>query len=121
MSQMKEIIENMEAMVRPLMKVERQDPNPEGEPEAAPEAEPEVMDEGISAGAIDRLVDAMFHSPKVDAMLERFGLESRDKANLMMDLRMQITPVIKLSLSKYGQRVAGASQAKAAVRSMAKS
>ena len=76
----------------------------------------EEIGESISQGAIDRLVDAMFYSPKVDAMLKRFGLGGGD----LTSLRVQITPVIKLWLAGQGQKVSGASTAKADVRSMAK-
>ena len=76
----------------------------------------EDLEESISQGAIDRLVDAMFYSPKVDAMLKRFGLGGVD----LTSLRAQITPVIKLWLAGQGQKVSGASTAKADVRSMAK-
>lgn len=112
MSDMRTIIEKMESAMKPRGMVERQEPNPGGESD--------VVTESVSAGAIDRLVDAMFYNPKVEAMIERFGLDSRGKANFLTDLRLQITPVIKIALSKTGQRVAGASQAKAAVRAMTK-
>jgi hypothetical protein len=76
----------------------------------------EGLDESISQGAIDRLIEAMLYNPRVGAMLKRFGVSEGDLTGLME----QVIPVVKLWLSGKGQRVAGASTAKADVRSMAK-
>jgi hypothetical protein len=74
------------------------------------------IEEGISEGAVYRLVEAMFRSPRVESMLKRFGVSGGD----ITRLEAKVVPVIKLWFGGIGKRVAGASAAKAAVRQMAK-
>ena len=74
------------------------------------------IEEGISAGAMDRLIDAMLASPKAKSMLARFGVAETD----IPKLKVNMIPAVTGFFAEQGVGVAGASKAKAALRGMAK-
>lgn len=136
---MNKIIANMEAMassaltesvpgvVRPMGVMGREDPvMPDMDLPLEPMDQPgqgEVginsngtVSEAISTGAIDRLVDAMAMDPKVRSMLSRFGVLEPD----IEQLKVNLLPAVQAFFLGQGSKVAGASKAKANLRTMAK-
>lgn len=73
------------------------------------------IDEAISDGAIERLLDAMFLSPRVVAFFNRYGV---GMGSDMAELRRMVSPVVKIWFSERGKTVSGASSARTAVRSI---
>jgi len=74
------------------------------------------LDEGVSQAILDRLVDAMFYSPRVENIMAKIGLDT----SKLTDLRMQITPLLKTFLASNNIKVAGGAQARTALKSIAK-
>jgi len=83
----------------------------EGSDQPKPNADDEIG-ESLSQGAVDRLMDAMLHSPRMGKMMERYGLDELAAERL----RIQLTPVMKMFFASEGIGVSGISSAKAAVR-----